>query len=181
MKPHVLIAAALLFAASPSPAQQPSKWSGRVFVNIAADADIHTYVTSYINRELRGLGDVAITDSASDSDFSLQLIVTKVHQIGMPLLGYALSVVTSETMSMNFLRWRLSENKVPQKEIDGIISIYGQAQTDVRHYLEIANEEGLERKCREIVAEFDVKLLQPRRTQRQREHDAQTPKANDQQ
>src|ERR1035441_2100066 len=92
--------------------QQPQKWSGRVQSIVDGDGQAVTMVKSYVNRELRALGDVVVTDNADESEYLLSIIV-------VPVSGeYAISVLTAEHLSAVAVKTLLEQGYTKPDTID---------------------------------------------------------------
>jgi hypothetical protein len=160
MKTQWLLATALLVLPpilAENQQQQPQKWSGKVQVTVAADEQALTLVKSYVNRELRALGDVVVTDNEDESEYLLSIIV--VRDAG----GYAVSALTAEHYASELAKLLLQQGETKPDTID-LVTLYMKPMYHITgHWLQTCPSSGLEKTIKEGVAKFDVDTLQMRR------------------
>jgi hypothetical protein len=139
--------------------QQPHKWSGQVQVTVAGDGQALTLVKSYVNRELRALGDVVVTDNADESEYFLSIIVVPVSG------GYAVSALTADHLASEIAKITLEqgETKPDTATIDLVNKSMKPMYQITDHWLQTCSSSGLEKTIKEVVARFDVDTLQMHR------------------
>jgi hypothetical protein len=139
--------------------QQLHKWSGQVQVTVAGDGQALTLVKSYVNRELRALGDVVVTDNADESEYFLSIIVVPVS------VGYAVSALTADHLASEIAKTTLEqgETKPDTATIDLVNKSMKPMYQITGHWLRACSSSGLEKTIKEVVAKFDVDTLQTHR------------------
>ena len=152
MKPTLFAMALLAFSTLIA---GQNKWTGRVKVTVNGDDQATFLIRSYLNTELRGLGDVITTDS--QPDYRLSLIVLRTPG------GYAISVLTDQYFNTKLYCAAISPpsvkstfTDVPATDVQ-IVNIVGE------HWLETCPTSALQQTIKTIVAKFDADTLQPSR------------------
>jgi len=149
-------------------AQLP-KWDARIEVRVsAAPKDLQELIESYITRELRALGDVAVVQDKPGWILSI-VAVTSESNAPIPVLrGYALSIVLLQPIKPDVLKI-YAQKKLSEEKMNGLVSTYA---TDTYRYLhhsiDISPASDLQTRCKEIVAMIDTKFFQPERLGRQK-------------
>lgn len=139
-------------AAEPGNTQFPA----RVKLAIAAPDSIKDSVTSYFHRELRALNDVQLVNDKPDwviSVVALEITSTRGYRGGIAISTVILPRFNNEAMTHWFRR-----------EVEGVAL----AQTSnlwyrPRHHLQMDAIDRLQIMCKEIVADFDTRSLEPSR------------------
>lgn len=123
----------------------------RVKLSVLADASIISSVSSYLNRELRALGDVALVDDRPQWEL---VIIAQEIQYGGATVGVALSTVTRsiphEEMFPSLFK---EEYKDDVKTFSGLSWI-------VDNQLYVDSSERLQEICRKVIARFDTEQLE---------------------
>lgn len=168
----VLLVASSLVAVAQQALQPPQKWVFRLNVQVDGNPQTVTLVKSYVNREMRALGDVVITQD--DPGYQMEILVAQEAQV------YALSVVTwNQLDKKTFLPTLLKAYHVDPSQADPLFSILVPARLDTKHYLQACPILRLEEAVKRIVAQYDVDTLQKDRDIWQKASDAKnkgTPK-----
>jgi hypothetical protein len=141
---------------------EPKKWAFKVNLLVDGSPQAVALVKSYVNRELRALGDVVVTDT--DPEYQLEIFVQQREDL------YALSVVTwNQIDKKTFLPTLLKAYRV---EPDSpIFSLLAQAHLDVKHYLQTCTALRLDEGVKKVVAQYDVDTLQRDRDLLQKAND----------
>jgi len=130
---RTLLAAILVFSML---AQPDSRWQGRIDLRVSGDAEARAQVESYMSRELRSLGDVAIT--AHDPLYRIRILVDR-SVVGNEIVGFVVSIVVTS---------------VPEGE---------EGEQFLEHGLFQCRPDGLRRLCEKWLAEFDADELKKSR------------------
>jgi len=161
MRHIVMLAFVVMFShAGVGQVSFPEKWSGRVSVEVQADVEqLRNDITSYVDRELRSLGDVSVTDS--EPTYVLEIIAAKVHNTGGAPLGTSISVlITRPLVGRSYFDMWLKD-KVASETIDALANYYAGAVEVVGHSTWYGAD--LQVQCRNIVTGFDTRVLVPAR------------------
>ena len=126
----------------------------RVQVSVSADENIKGLITSYINRELRGLRDVEIV--YKNPRWLLQVVALEITTKGGYKSGVALSIVVLEQFDNSLLKALMHETN--QKDLVDLVASNLYSLPD--HWLRIGSEDNLRSICDGIVADFDTKHLE---------------------
>lgn len=129
----------------------------RVQVSVSADENIKGLITSYINRELRGLRDVEIV--YKNPRWLLQVVALEITTKGGYKSGVALSIVVLEQFDNSLLKALMHETN--QKDLVDLVTSNLYSVPD--HWLRIGSEDNLRSICDGIVADFDTKHLEEAR------------------
>lgn len=142
----------------------PDDFKFGVKVFVTADGILENTIESYINRELRSLGDVSVGE---DNAWGLRIVAIKDESRGGRHLGYTLAVA--------YTKW--TQPMVPDVYVDLLLKPSGDAnwldrlrETVRKPVLEYEHlsvhtggDEDLKKMCRRIVVIFDSDLLGPAR------------------
>lgn len=131
-------------------------FSARVSVVVSADNNIKPKVESYIDRELRSLGDVVVTDD--NPDWILNIVALESKTKGGYESGVVLSVVALKSFDKEAVMSTVSARNKGWVS-DAISNLHEFSS----HSLRIGAPEELRSICSGIVADFDTKFLQPQR------------------
>ena len=112
---------------------------------------------SYVNRELRALGDVVVTNNADESEYLLSIVVSPVSG------GYAISVLTAEHSASDIAKILLKQEGVKPDTIDLVTAYMKPMYQIAGHWLQTCPSSDLEKTIKEVVANFDVDTLQMHR------------------
>jgi len=149
--------------------KEPSKWTGRIKLEVSGDESLIPLVSSYIGRELRALGDVVVTDSSPNA--GMEVIALKEESPdGAVNFGYTLSVVTTFPLNDSIIRTILKD-KVEQSLIEEVGSFYSDGNIVTAFWVVTGPPSGLEDLCKRIVAQFDTQNLQHQRELQQKFND----------
>ena len=128
----------------------------QINVNISADPAIKTLVTSYLNRELRALGDVELVDM--NADWSISIICAQVGEVGGRPSSILLSVVITERYPNAAIVSMLpAESKQLGDEITSNLYLARD------HWVRSGSQESLQQICSRIAADLDVLYLEKER------------------
>lgn len=153
----IVIVSTLCPAASFAAEPTSPRYSARVCVEISADNDLKTLVTSYVNRELRSLGDVTITDERTD--WTIAIVAIKPKTVHGVTAGVALSTVMKQAYDPAVVQLLLAGHKNKDFITEQLKFLYW----DPHHVLNVGAEEDLQDICKELVAKFDMDCLEPAR------------------
>lgn len=129
----------------------------RVQVSVSANENIKGLITSYINRELRGLRDVEIV--YKNPRWLLQVVALEISTKGGYKSGVALSIVVLEQFDNSYLKSRMRETY--EKNLVDLVT--SNLYSVPNHWLRIGSEDDLRSICDGIVADFDTKHLEESR------------------
>lgn len=125
-------------------------------VNISADPAIKTLVRSYLNRELRALGDVELVDT--NADWSISIICARIESIGAYPPSVLLSIVITELYPNAAIVSMLpAESKQLGNEITSNLYLARD------HWVRSGSQENLQQICSKIAADFDILYLEKER------------------
>jgi hypothetical protein len=139
-------------AAEPGNTQLPA----RVKLAVAAPDSIKDSVTSYFHRELRALSDVRLVNDKPDWEISvvaLEIRSTRGYRGGIAISTVVLPRFNNEAMT----HWFRREAK------NVALAQTSNLWYRPRHYLQMDASDRLQIMCKEIVADFDTKYLEPSR------------------
>lgn len=125
-------------------------------VQISADPAIKTLVRSYLNRELRALGDVDLVDMKAD--WSISIICAQIESIG----GYPPSVLLSIVITERYPNAAIvSMLPAESKQLGDDITSNLYLARD--HWVRSGSQENLQQICSKIAADFDILYLEKER------------------
>lgn len=154
----ILVGWVLLVAAAASPCLAHSApFHFRIEVSVSAKSnDVRDRVSSYLDRELRSLGDVALVDD--HPSYEIEVVALKIKNRNGFSAGYALSTVVVQPFYSTFL---LALVKSPAKGFvrRATSNLYYQPL----QWLNTDSTGHLERICKDIIATFDAQVLEPQR------------------
>lgn len=143
-----------------------------VYVKLVCDDNTtKTMIESHIKRELRSLGDVEIVDE-DEAKYILNLItISHNTKIGNKTGQVSIAVMSiSKSIPVNALiELALTKNTaLPKKDVLAIVKKWESYPTlydfpDLYYLIVNIKDNDLPKTCREIVAEFDIKGLEPMR------------------
>jgi hypothetical protein len=165
--PRWFIVAAIVLTAWPSSSSgQKGKFVARVKLKVTCD-QCKDIVTSYLSRELRKFSDVVLADDFPDWELDVVVLATE-NQARVPT-GYAMAVVILDTHTgpSAAAGFRNLASQCPEKTGAAILYF---AKQDIPSLVRLEDFwvhtlplEGLESRCREVVAGFDGAVLEPSR------------------
>ena len=138
---------------------QLANWKGRVHLTIQGKDEVGSVISSYLNRELRKLGDVLVVDTTPDFEISIVFIEQKLTTSDRRL-GWAMSTVV------------LEERGIPEAMLANVIvptyqelikTHYTHLFTMAEHYLWVGAMSDLETNCVQLIATIDSDVFEPRR------------------
>jgi len=128
----------------------------QIKVNVSGDPSIKTLVSSYLNRELRALGDVELVNN--NADWSMSIICAQTESIGGYPSSVLLSVVITELYPNAAIVSMLpTESKQPGDEITSNLYLARD------HWVRSGSQGNLQEICSKIVADFDTLYLEKER------------------
>lgn len=149
------IAVSLLLNSVANP-QETQPFSARVMVDITAPQNIKGTVTSYINRELRDIGDIEIVDD--NEEWLLEIIVLEFNTISGSKIGYTFSTVILQKFNNLYL-----ERLIQEMWEEHVKMLTSNLYYCPRHSLQTSSTEDVRTTCNGIVAEFDTECLEAKR------------------
>ena len=135
-----------------TPTSQVQRWSGRVKVMVVAAEPTLSAVTSYVNRDLREIRDVIVTDDRPE--YRLEIFVKKIAD------GYAISMIGCANVDTQPIRALLLESIQQPQVRDFVMTLIDGAARVPQHFLELCPPKGLRDAIREAVVKFDADTLQ---------------------
>lgn len=151
----VVLACLLAFATSLSHATgtNSSQYSAKVKVQVTASDNIKGSVSSYINRELRSLGDVELVEE--NPEWIINILAMELQTVGGHKSGVAVSTVIINTFNNQLLSdWFQPEFKNVGIQVTSGLAWYPD------QWLNVGSSDGLQKLCKGIVADFDTKYLE---------------------
>lgn len=128
-----------------------------VAVQISMEGSEETLVTSYINRELRALNDIEITNEAS-ARYIISIVMIKDTNSRGDELGYSASIVVTMLLNKNEVERLASTYPVETKPtVRDYYSSFGRIE---KHFLKVGDKNNLPLMCRSIVAKVDVDVFE---------------------
>ena len=143
----------ILSSTSVATAQESELPKFRVKVFVSADENIEGKIKSYINRELRSLGDVELVDD--DSEFELEIVAIE----QMTESGNKVGIVLSTVISTKYDNWYLL-TLVPASKKEELDKQTANLYFFPDHWVKTGPTRSLRKLCNEIVADFDTKHLE---------------------
>lgn len=151
----IMFSLMLVFSVAHAAGTGVPRFSARVRVVVDAEDNMRKFVTSHINRELRSLRDVVIVNV--DPRWELHVVAVEVSTWGREV-GVALSAVMFECFDNQILGPLFQ----PDHRDLGTRLTSSLCYHPV-YLLQVGPTNELKRLCREIVADFDAKRLEPSR------------------
>ena len=132
----------------------------KVGMNINADSDLEARIKSYISRELRSLVDVRIL--ADNPDYEINIIAIKLRTTFWNRAGVAVS-----TNFVKYIWVNESAGVLPDPISEATKETGTQRKLCVlkKHIMNVGAYKNLKTICSEIVAKFDIDVLEPHRKQ----------------
>lgn len=134
----------------------------QIKVDISADPALKTLIRSYLNRELRALGDVELVDMNTDggypSSWVISIICARIESFG----GYPASVLLSVVITERYANAAIvsmlpAESKQLGNEITSNLYLA------MDHWIRSGSQENLQQICSKIAADFDILYLEKER------------------
>ena len=126
------------------------KFSAKVHLYVqTGDRIVQNEMFSYMSRELRSLGDVALVDSGKDGGtYEVSILITNTS-VNSRKVGYAVSRTVT--------KYSLCQSTI--KQADGSNYIFSYDDLRISE-IDVVPTDGLKQLAQEIVAGFDTQLLQ---------------------
>lgn len=167
------VAAFVLTGPAVSGQTEQLRFSARVQLVVQTkDAAMKSEATSYINRELRSLGDVIVTDNTPQYLIDV-LPMERVRVDGAPMGSIALSVLVTQPLEEHWVGTAL-RRFLEKKEWDSFMNDWGNAKVVLNHMGLTGPKDQLRSLCETLVAAFDSEVLEPERKIWQEALDAQS-------
>ncbi|MCP4339451.1 MAG: hypothetical protein GY799_11325 [Desulfobulbaceae bacterium] len=138
-----------VYAADISTWKQPIR---NVTVKVSAPEDIRDSVNSYLNRELRSLGDVELVDNG---EWEISVVAMEVKATGGGKRGVALSTVIIQHFDPQFFQIMFQP-----KYIEIGIKEMSDLSYPPEQWLMVGRRNELQQLCQEIIIDFDTKILE---------------------
>jgi hypothetical protein len=161
-----LMIAIIALCSASGRAQQQIKPTYRVSLEVSAKDEIKPTIVSYVSRELRALGDILIVES--EPEYLISIVAMQPKNKAGNSMGYVISTVVTSHMSLSLTQLLIHGCK-DAETLSQIIPMLGLLET---HDLAITDVEGLEKKCKEIVASIDGDLFEKKRKEHQKVMDS---------
>lgn len=131
------------------------KFSVRVQVEVRANESIKSQILSYVNRELRSLGDVMLTDNSPR--YRIEIVALDLASVGL----VALSIVTIEQLDEEIIKVFLSSTlRKDINESDPWFEDFRSYGRIEKHSLRTGPRKDLREFLENYVAEFDAEILE---------------------
>jgi hypothetical protein len=131
----------------------------RVQVKVSADAEVRGLVKSTLEKELRTLPGVQVTDGRGD--YTISVIVLKVVTRSRQDVGAALSVLVTEPIDARVRQF--AELHVEPSLHDELGKLVSDAVQTRAHWIETTGSGEMPKVCRTIVQAFDSDVIKGRR------------------
>lgn len=178
--PLIFLQSLLFLPCSAQTIQSAPNFSAKVQLLLTCtDESLKNQFISFLGRELRSLGDVTLVDE--NADYVIELIVMKVALRSNEPAGFAVATYVSEPVKSK--KWLTDCSQFPGSCLTGkvddrrrsIIEILtNDTQRRLFFQLQTGSLDNMRSTCQDIIADFDVKTLQPNRNLWNQTH-KQTP------
>jgi len=139
----------------------------RVQCNIDAENGIRNSVVSYINRELRALGDVRVVENSPDCIIHINALEDKT--VGGRRTGYSVARTVRKPYSLRAWRILLQNQGVDSTVVAAVENSISGYDIMLAQGVYTTGTAGLQALCERMVANFDAEILEPARKEN-REH-----------
>ncbi len=155
---------------------QLQPFSAKIHLGIEADQSIESLVASYLNREIRSIGDVEVTDD--NPQWYLGVIAVEDYSEAGNILGYTISSVVHSTVPVGaYLDERL-EVISNESQIDSLatlvarieifltkkyLSTFDNLVTFHGHWIQSGGPDDLKKMCELVISHFDGEYLEEAR------------------
>ena len=140
------------------------KFSARVQVSVSSGDQISGEITSYINRELRNLHDVIVTDDKPE--YRINIVAMENRLTNGVRTGYSLSVIVTTPFDPSVLKLVVAL-ALGQKDEKTSLELQNRITKDtldyemiVQHYVQTGGQDDLRGICEKVVASFDGEVLE---------------------
>lgn len=147
-----------------------NKFSCRIAVEVEAKGQLQEQVSSYVNRELRGLGDVLLVEDKPTIRVKILAIKNTSADSGQHL-GYTLSLVVTRLLDIESLKTIIA-GQVKKDDFSLIENYLDERYTLIEHYLTVGGPNSLKNLCEEIVTQLDVSAIEIERKDWQKRQEA---------
>ena len=149
-------------------AQPATRWNARVKLQVSASEELSPLLISLLSSELRSLGDIAIVET--EPEYTIGLIAVT-NRVGGRVVGYTLSTLVESHLTEGALNLLSEELKTSAYKSLLVGLVKGMSSVS-EHSITAISPEDLERTCKKIVADVDVKTFQVSRDLQQKINDA---------
>jgi hypothetical protein len=132
------------------------RFSAKVKVSVEGEESVNSSVSSYLNRELRSLGDVELVDK--DHEWEISVLILATRSVGGQNMGFVLSTVIIPTFSNQWLR----EYLIPKYQ-DLVLNITSGLSYYPKQWINIGGTKDIQEICKRIIANFDTTCLEENR------------------
>ena len=170
MPKGVALLITLLLSAQALPGQHvpPPKFSATVQLLLQCDdAPLKSQFTSYLSRELRSLGDVAIVEEKPDFQISAIIMTIQTREDESPR-GFVIAVrttkpETTEWWTAEWLKRFLGVVGVEKLKLDLLKVEHEGDMHNLQFSLATGSLDHVQQTCLQIIADFDTEVLGPER------------------
>ena len=138
-----------------------SKFSAKVKVSVTAEGNIKNRVSSYLNRELRALNDVELVET--NPEWEISVIAMELKSVGGTKTGFALSTVILISYDNRLLCSFFEAEYKALEYTAAVVKETSSLYLRPSQWLNIGSTDDLQRICRDVVADFDMKHLEESR------------------
>jgi hypothetical protein len=117
-------------------------------------------VTSCLSRELRSIPGITIADT-EHIDYEVDIVTLQVHT-GTVISGYVISTVVLEPSPTSYLE-AIANRTLPKDVLNELVSFYSDDYKFMDHFIRTAGASDLQELCKQVVADLDIKWLEPNR------------------
>jgi len=149
----VLGAIAVLSLAAYAADTPNPRFSAKVKVSVGGEESIKSSVSSYLNRELRSLGDVEIVDDNYEWAINITALENKI--VGGKKSGFTIAAIFIQSFNNQLLR-----ELVEPKHQDFVIKMTSGLSYYPDGWVVIGGPESLQELCKKIIADFDTECLE---------------------
>jgi hypothetical protein len=155
-----ILAFLLFLAIFPCGAQTPVKYSSTVQLLITCDDDsMKNQFSSFVGRELRALGDITIVDAKPD--IVITSVIVKHTGVTQAINGFSVATLITSPESTGSLD--LIKDKLEPWILLFLKNEMAEGSNILKFDLRIGSLRDLKSISEELVADFDAKILNPRR------------------
>jgi hypothetical protein len=137
-----------------------------VQLGISANENIKSEITSFLNRELRSLGDINVVES--DPDYIIQVVALETKLQGSTYVnGVAISIVITKPLDVDLLKIAIEVLK-PKSDtaVESFLDYYFHEfkyERILQQFIQIGPKDNLRSLCESIIATFDSDIMIPAR------------------
>jgi hypothetical protein len=149
---NLALCSLLLISTFPAWAQSSKSWNALISLTVAGEEPLKRRIVSYMDRELRSIPGVTVTDT--DPDWTVGVVATTVSG------DVVLSVVVAAPIRPLV---ELLKGKVADKTLKDIADDIAHALDIKMHVIRIGPAANVDKLCKDLIADFDGAILEANR------------------